>query len=169
MDTEEPLGPFQEGEIRVKSEFAMNGYLNIDSSSNWDAQGFLKTGDVGYYDNDKCLYIVDRLKELMKYQMWQIAPAKLEGVLLSHPQIKSAVVFGTPHPKDGDLPTGVVVLKESAEGSVTPQEIEKFVEEKVDDRERLRGGVKFVKTIPTTATGKLSRLHIRKLAAEGLL
>ncbi|KAF2902426.1 hypothetical protein ILUMI_03756 [Ignelater luminosus] len=65
LETEEPLGPNQKGELRVKTDFYMNGYYNIDSSDSWDSDGFLKTGDIFYYDEDYCFYVVDRIKDML--------------------------------------------------------------------------------------------------------
>ena len=93
---------------------------------------------MGYYDKDNCLYIIDRIKDLMKYQSWHVVPAILEGILLTHPKIQEAVVFGLPHHVDGDHPTAVVVLAPNS-GNVTPEEIVEFMAERVHDREKLRG------------------------------
>jgi 4-coumarate--CoA ligase len=158
------LGPHQRGELRIKSKFIMNGYFNADSSESFDEDGWLKTGDIVYYDEDCCFYVVDRIKEAFKYQGWFIAPLVLENELLKHPAVKLAVVIGVPK-DDGYHPMGLVVVREGFD--VSEEEIEKFVEERVPERQRLRAGVKFIKSVPMTVTGKVKRREIRQMVLEG--
>ncbi|KAJ8939528.1 hypothetical protein NQ314_011095, partial [Rhamnusium bicolor] len=77
-ETEKLCGPNENGELRVKSRVIMNGYYGRDSSETFDAEGWLKTGDMVYYDKDHCFFIVDRIKEMLKYKSWHVAPAMLE-------------------------------------------------------------------------------------------
>lgn len=152
----------------MKTDYAMNGYYEIDSSEQWDADGFLKTGDIGYYDEEYFVYCIDRIKGMLKYQGWQIASAKLEGILGTHPEVERAAVVGLPHPVDGDHPMAFVVLKKGHH-EVAEKEIEKFVEERVDDKQRLRGGVKIVKKLYFTVTGKINRKLMKDLFLSGKL
>lgn len=163
LETEELLGPFQEGELRIKGKLQMTGYYNLDSSEAWDSEGWLKTGDIAYYDEDQCFYVVDRVKEMLKFQSWHVPPVVIENVLLQHPSIKTAVVIGVPHEIDGDHPLAIVILKEKHHEKVTLGDIEKYVEERVHDRQRLRGGVRIVDFIPTTPSGKVKRREIKKM------
>lgn len=142
----------------------MNGYYNQDSSGSFDKDGWLKTGDMVYYDEDYCFYVVDRIKESFKYQGWFIAPAILENELLNHPAVIQAIVIGIPK-EDGSHPMGLVVLKDNLE--VSGKEIEKFVEERVPERMRLRAGVKVVKSLPLTVTGKIKRSEVKKMILTG--
>jgi 4-coumarate--CoA ligase len=160
VDTEEALGANQKGEIRILSPCLFKGYHNGDSSGLCDKDGFLKCGDLGYYDEDGCLYVVERLKEMFKYQSWHIVPTAIEAVLVEHPAVKEAVVFGVPWGDDGEAPAACVVLESGT--NTTAQEIEEFVAKKVSDRERLRGGVVFVTSLLKTPTGKFMRKEIRK-------
>ncbi|CAH1973805.1 unnamed protein product [Acanthoscelides obtectus] len=80
-DTEELCGPNKNGELRLKSKMSMNGYYGRDSSESYDSDGWLRTGDEVYYDEDKCFYVVDRIKEMLKYRSWHVAPAMIEQVL----------------------------------------------------------------------------------------
>ncbi|VEN42268.1 unnamed protein product, partial [Callosobruchus maculatus] len=80
-DTEELCGPNQSGELRIMSKLSMNGYYGRDSSDSYDADGWLRTGDKVYYDEDMCFYVVDRIKELLKYKSWHVAPAMIEEVI----------------------------------------------------------------------------------------
>lgn len=140
----------------------------MDSSSAYDSEGFIKSGDIAYYDEENCFYIVDRIKEMFKYKGWHILPAVLEGVLLNHPAIKEAVVIGIPHELDGDYPMGIVVLSKGYR-DVTPEDIEHYMEENVSDTQKLRAGVKFVKEIVKTATGKVKRTVLKDMVLKGEL
>lgn len=161
VETGKRLGPGQPGELRVRSKYTMNGYYEMDSSSCFDEEGFLKTGDVVYYDDEFCFFIVNRIKEMLKYRGWHVVPQVIEKVLLSHPGVSCAVVFGIPHEKDGEHPTACVILKENF--TVGEEALRAFVEERVDDRKRLRGGVKFVHNFPRTATGKVNRRLLKQM------
>lgn len=140
----------------------MNGYYNLDSSSCWDSEGFLKTGDILYFDEDYCFFHVDRIKEMLKYKSWHVAPAFLESVLHEHPAVANAVVVGLPHPEDGDHPLAFVVLHK---GNSTPaEEILKFVNDQVHDRQKLRGGLYIIDEFPLTPSGKIQRRELRDRA-----
>lgn len=132
----------------------------------WDTNGWLKTGDIAYFDEDGYFYIVDRIKEMLKFQSFHVTPAAIEGILLGHPSIAGAVVIGIPHIEDGDHPAAAIVLK-NPKDNITPAEIVKFVEERADDRQRLRGGVRIIPKLPITATGKIRRSDVKKLFLEG--
>jgi 4-coumarate--CoA ligase len=162
-ETDEILGPNQTGELHIKSPSLMVGYHNLDSSECFDRDGFLKSGDLGYYDEDKCLYVVGRVKEMFKYLSWHIVPSSIEGVIMEHPAVKEAVVVGVPREEEGHVPAACVVLNEGC--SARKEEIETFVAERVTDREQLRGGVVFAKELPRTPTGKV----VRKEAQERVL
>ncbi|KAK5639927.1 hypothetical protein RI129_010738 [Pyrocoelia pectoralis] len=161
-DSEELLGANEKGELRVKSEAQLCGYYNVDSGGIWDTDGWLKTGDYGYYDEDFCFYITDRVKEMFKYRYKHITPALIESVLHSHPSIVQAVVIGIPHYIDNFHPMAVVMLNADAIHT-TAEEIEKYVEERVEDPMRLRAGVKFVKNFPLSPSGKVHRLKLKNL------
>lgn len=89
------LGPNQRGELCFKGNRIMKGYINDTASTNdtIDADGWLHSGDIGYYDEDKQFYVVDRLKELIKYKAYQVPPAEIEGLLLSNPKVKDCGEF----------------------------------------------------------------------------
>ncbi|XP_044268916.1 4-coumarate--CoA ligase 1-like [Tribolium madens] len=166
-DTEEILGPHQKGEIRVKSSGLFKGYYNAASSHCFDKDGFLKSGDIGYYDEDGCLYVVGRIKEMFKYLSWHIVPSSIEAILLEHSAVKDAVVFGIPAGEKGEIPAACVVLKDNC-CNIDKEEILKFVEERVSEREKLRGGVTFLNELPRTPTGKLIRNEVRNIVIKSM-
>ncbi|CAH0547552.1 unnamed protein product [Brassicogethes aeneus] len=165
LDTNEILGPNKSGEILMKGERCFNGYYKMDSKDCFDEDGYFRTGDIGYYDEDKCFYVVDRLKGIFKYSKFpKIASLDIEKVFMKHPAVKRAAVFGYPHPIDKNHVTAVVVLEENAHA--TPEEIRNFVDSKVEDYKRLRGGVKIVKKLPLTPTGKIKSGDLKALVDE---
>lgn len=154
VETGNELGPNEEGEICVRGPQIMKGYLNNSEATakTIDPDGFLHTGDIGYVDDDGWFYIVDRLKELIKYKGMQVAPAELEALLLSHPQISDAAVIGVPDEAAGELPKAFVVTG----GDVSEEDIKSFVASKVAPYKKIRF-VEFVDEIPKSASGKILR------------
>ncbi|KAL7044572.1 hypothetical protein ACKWTF_001977 [Chironomus riparius] len=157
------LGPNQRGELCFKGLRIMKGYLNNPKATaeTIDKDGWLHTGDIAYYDEDKQFYIVDRLKELIKYKAFQVAPAELEGLLLSNPKIKDAGVIGIHDELAGELPFAFVVKQPGAD--LIEQEVNDFVAENASNAKWLRGGVKFVDEIPKNPSGKILRRELREL------
>jgi acyl-CoA synthetase (AMP-forming)/AMP-acid ligase II len=143
----------------------MKGYLNneVATRDTIDDDGWLHTGDIGHYDDDGHLYIVDRLKELIKYKGFQVPPAELEALLLTHPQIADAAVIGLPDGEAGEIPAAYVVLKKGDE--TTAAEIQAFVAERVASYKRIRK-VTFVDAIPKSASGKILRRVLRDEAGQ---
>jgi len=117
-----------------------------------DADKWLHTGDIGYADEDGHFFIVDRAKELIKYKGFQVPPAELEAVLLTHPSIADAAVIPYPDDEAGEVPKGIIVLKEETE----PQAILNFVAERVAPHKRIRY-LEFVDQIPKSPSGKILR------------
>ncbi|RZC32676.1 AMP-binding domain containing protein, partial [Asbolus verrucosus] len=158
-DTRELVGSDQKGEICITTPSMMKGYYKMDNSHVFVSDGSLKTGDIGYYDKDGCVYIIETIKEMFKYQSCHIIPSSIEAVLLEHFAIKEAVVFGIPREMDGEIPAACIILKD--ECSTSEEEINEFVEKRVSNREKLRGGITFVKTLPKTPSGKVIRREVR--------
>jgi acyl-CoA synthetase (AMP-forming)/AMP-acid ligase II len=148
------LGPNQAGEIWIRGPQVMKGYLgnNHATAEMIRADGWLRTGDIGYAEEDGRLFVVDRLKELIKYKGRQVAPAELEAVLLSHPAIADAGVIPSPDEEAGEVPKAFVVLKSAA----TMDEIMEFVSARVAPHKRIRL-VEFVSEIPKSPAGKILR------------
>jgi acyl-CoA synthetase (AMP-forming)/AMP-acid ligase II len=154
LENGSPLEPGQAGEICVRGPQIMKGYLNrADATANTiDSEGWLHTGDIGFIDSDGHFFIVDRAKELIKYKGFQVPPAELEAVLLSHPCVADAAVIPVPDPEAGELPKAYIVLRSSTE----PNEILEFVSARVAPHKRIRF-IEFTDKIPKSASGKILR------------
>lgn len=162
-ETGDACGPHERGELWVRGSQVMKGYVNDPEATKntIDEDGFLHTGDIVYYDDDEEFFVVDRLKELIKYKAFQVPPAELEDILLSHPKIKDVAVVGLPDEDAGELPLAFVVKQDGV--IVTDLEIIKYIEERVSSPKRIRGGVRFVDTIPKNPSGKIMRRKLKEL------
>jgi len=148
------VGPGEKGEVCVRGPQVMKGYLNKPEATaqTIDAEGWLHTGDIGYADEDGHFFIVDRAKELIKYKGFQVPPAELEAVLLTHPCVADAAVIPYPDDEAGEVPKAIIVLKETA----APEEILVFVAQRVAPHKRIRH-LEFVDKIPKSPSGKILR------------
>ena len=155
----------EEGEIWVSGPQVMKGYLNNPqaTAAMIDSDGWLRTGDLGCIDADGHLYVVDRLKELIKYKGFQVPPAELEAVLLSHPDITDAAVVGLPDEEAGEIPVGYVTLRPGA--STSPEEIRRFVAGQVAGYKQLRR-LEVIDAIPKSPSGKILRRVLRDAATR---
>lgn len=156
------LGANQKGELCFKGKNIMIGYIGNEKATREtiDEDGWIHTGDVGYYDDDHQFYIVERLKELIKYNAFQVPPAEIEGLLLLNPKIREAGVFGVPDEKTGEKAVAFVVKQAGVE--VSAQEIIDFVAEKASKPKQLHGGVYFVDQLPKNDTGKVMRRILKE-------
>ncbi|XP_046366118.2 4-coumarate--CoA ligase 1-like isoform X1 [Haliotis rufescens] len=152
-----------DGEVCLRSPSVMKGYKSNPAATAaiFDKDGWVKTGDIGHVDDEGILFIVDRLKELIKYKGYQVAPAELEDVLLSHPAVADVGVIGVPDVETGELPKAFIVKKPGS--AVTEQEIQDYVTSKVSVTKRLRGGVTFITKIPKSPSGKILRRLLRQM------
>jgi len=131
--------------------------------------GWLRTGDVAYYDEDGFFYITDRIKELIKVRGYPVAPAELEALLLTHDLINDVAVIQKPDDEHGELPRAYIVLKDPSKATdVTRNEIYDWVKERVAPYKRLDGGIVFQDAIPKSASGKILRRLLRDALAEEL-
>lgn len=154
VETGQDAPPGVSGEVCVRGPNRMVGYWNNPeaTAATIDAEGWLHTGDVGYFDEEGYLYVVDRVKELIKYNAYQVAPAELEAVLVTHPMIADCAVIPHPDPEAGEIPKAFIVKK----GDVTAEEIMLYVSDRVAPFKKIRA-VEFVDSIPKSASGKILR------------
>jgi acyl-CoA synthetase (AMP-forming)/AMP-acid ligase II len=170
-DTGKDAASGERGEIWIRGLNVMKGYRNNEKATREtiDSEGWLHTGDVGVVDERGNFFVVDRLKELIKYKGFQVAPAELEAILLTHPQILDAAVIGVENKEQAtEVPLAFVVKnQESPEGrTLTDQQVMDYVASKVSQHKKLRGGVRFIELIPKSAAGKILRKDLRVLLQE---
>jgi 4-coumarate--CoA ligase len=149
-----------DGELWIRGPQVMKGYLNNPEATaeTIDADGWLHTGDVAHFDSDGHIYIVDRIKELIKYKGFQVPPAELEGLLLTHPAVADAAVIGILDDEAGEIPKAFVTLKPGA--SATGTEVQEFIAGQVATYKQIRL-IEFIDEIPKSASGKILRRELR--------
>lgn len=162
--TGEDLGPDADGELWVRGPQVMKGYLNNPeaTAATLVGDGWLRTGDIGHVDAGGYLFVVDRLKELIKVKGFQVAPAELEALLLSHPDVTDAAVVGVVDERAGELPVGHVVLRPGA--ASTAEDVMAFVAERTATYKHLHR-LLVVEAIPKSASGKILRRVLREQLA----
>lgn len=183
---ETELGPGESGELWLAGPNIFRGYwkneqATKDAIAEIGGLRYLKTGDVGFQDEKANFYITDRVKELIKYKGFQVAPAELEGKLMDHPLINDVAVIGVEdkelhtevprayvvHAKRGssagNKDSGVPVSKEDKDDA---EEIVRWIADKVADHKKLRGGVRFIDEIPKSAAGKILRRLLKERAKK---
>ena len=155
-----PEGTTAPGEIWVKGPNVMLGYLNKPEATaeTLDADGFLHTGDIGVYHEGGYFSIVDRVKELIKYKGYQIAPAELEALLLGHPKVMDAAVIGVLDDDGQEIPKAFVVA--APDSGLTDEDVMAFVTENVAPYKKIRR-VEFIDAIPKSTAGKILRKDLR--------
>lgn len=152
--TGEDVAAGEPGELLIRGPQVMKGYLNNPQATarTIDPDGWLHTGDIARVEPDGSTQIVDRIKELIKYKGYQIAPAELEALLLTHPAITDAAVIGIPDEEAGEVPKAFVVTN----ALITPEEISQFVADHVARYKKLRA-VEIIDEIPKAPSGKILR------------
>ncbi len=154
----------KEGEVYIKGPNIFIGYHNNDAATKacMTDDGFFKTGDIGFEDEDGNMYITDRVKELIKYKGFQVAPAELEGVLSACDVVDDVCVIGIyDAERESEVPMACVVPK--GEGTEEAKRvIMRWVDERVAGHKRLRGGVVWVEEVPKSASGKILRRVLKE-------
>lgn len=159
--TGEDAAPGERGELWIRGPQVMKGYLNNEKATaeTVDAEGWLHTGDVAIVDADGVYTVVDRVKELIKYKGYQVAPAELEAVLINHPEIADAAVIGVPEKDSGEeLPKAFVVRAPGSE--LTEDAVMAYMAEKVAPHKKIRF-VEFIEAVPKSAAGKILRKDLK--------
>jgi acyl-CoA synthetase (AMP-forming)/AMP-acid ligase II len=152
------LGPGETGEVQVRSESAMAGYLPDEATADAFADGWYRTGDVGWLEPDGWVHLTDRCKEMIKVSGFQVAPAEIEGVLLGHPAVADCAVFGVADVRCGEVPVAAVRL---AEPGVTAEDLASLVADSLATYKRLHRVV-VVDEIPRLPSGKVLRRVLRE-------
>ncbi|PON97928.1 4-coumarate CoA ligase [Trema orientale] len=165
-DTGASLPRNQAGEICIRGKQIMKGYINDPEATKGtiDEGGWLHTGDIGFIDDDDELFIVDRLKELIKFKGFQVAPAELEAMLIAHPYISDAAVVPMKDEAAGEVPVAYVVRSNGSK--ITEEEIKQYISKQVVFYKRI-SKVFFIEKIPKSPSGKILRKDLRaRLVAE---
>lgn len=167
-DNDDQVGVGLEGEICVKDLCPWSGYYGDDHSSREAYDGtWYKTGDIGRFDDKGFLYIVDRKKEILKSKGYQVSPSEIEGLILQINDVVAACVVGIPDVVQYNILAAVVI--KSCDSILTADDIRNFVSQKTPHYKHLEGGVYFVDYLPRTATGKVLRREVAKLAIDRYL
>ncbi|XP_011687177.1 PREDICTED: 4-coumarate--CoA ligase 1-like [Wasmannia auropunctata] len=166
LETQETLEAGQVGEICYLGEQMMLGYWDNPEATRQtiDQDGWLHTGDIGYFDSKERLHVVDRVKELIKYKGYQVSPSEIETVLLSHPAVKDAAVAAKPDERSGEVPVAFVAKQPGA--TITAQDLQELVKQKLSPQKWLYGGVQFVDAIPKNPAGKILRRELRAIISK---
>jgi acyl-CoA synthetase (AMP-forming)/AMP-acid ligase II len=155
----EDVAEGERGELWIRGPQVMAGYLNNEeaTASTVDREGWLHTGDVAVVDSDGYFQIVDRLKELIKYKGYQVAPAELEALITTHPSVADVAVIGVADEEAGELPKAYVV---PADGEIDADELISWVAKRVAPQKRIRL-VEVIDEIPKSPSGKILRRRLR--------
>lgn len=157
LETGEPVGPGEVGEIQARSASLMAGYLPAEAAGEAIRDGWYRTGDVGWLDTDGWLRITDRLKEMIKVRGFQVAPAEIEAVLHGHPTVKDCAVFGIPDGTNGEA----IVAAVATSAPVDASQLTALVDEKLASYKHL-SRVVFVPEIPRLPSGKVLRRVLKE-------
>ncbi|XP_065161617.1 luciferin 4-monooxygenase-like [Atheta coriaria] len=162
-DTETALDLNTVGEIRIKNKTAMCGYYKNTTIDVWDNQGFLKTGDLGYFNEKYELFIVDRIKEMFRFNGRHTIPARIERILREHHAVLHATIIGIPINDNDHHAMGIVVLRDGY--SVSADELINLVNDRMDVMHQIRAGIQFLadNEIPYTVTGKIDRRKLKQM------
>uniref|UniRef100_A0A182NF27 AMP-dependent synthetase/ligase domain-containing protein n=1 Tax=Anopheles dirus TaxID=7168 RepID=A0A182NF27_9DIPT len=161
------VGPGVAGEILLRQRYMFLGYLYNEKAtkSSLTEDGFFRTGDIGYMDVDGSLYVNDRIKDIIKYNNYQVSPSDLEDVIQKIDGVKQVCVIGVPSP-DGSSDLPMAVVERKANCTLSEADIVRLVDGQVTDFKRLRGGVRFVDSFPMTPSGKILRRAVKQMIKD---
>ncbi|KAL5594517.1 hypothetical protein BROUX41_001443 [Berkeleyomyces rouxiae] len=158
------------GEFLVKGPNVFSGYLNRPElhKETFSEDGYFKTGDIVYKTDQDVIYVTDRAKELIKYKGFQVAPAELEGLLLDHPKIADSCVIGVMDQSQAtEVPRAYLVVRPGTKATdALAAEVSAWLESKVAPYKKLRGGVRWIKEVPKSPSGKIMRRIVKEWAKK---
>jgi 4-coumarate--CoA ligase len=168
------LGPGEAGELWLSGPNIFKGYWKNDAATkdSLTDDGFFKTGDIGFQDEQHNFYITDRVKELIKYKGFQVPPAELEGKLMENDMVDDVAVIGVQDEQQHtEVPRAYIVAAQDRHSNAGEDEARAIVEwttKKVASHKRLRGGIVFVDEIPKSASGKILRRVLKERSKEDI-
>ncbi len=161
VETGEPVGPGEVGEIQARSMSLMAGYLPAEATAEAMCDGWYRTGDVGCLDSGGWLRITDRLKEMIKVRGFQVAPAEIETVLHGHPEVRDCAVFGVPDAINGEAIVAAVAARADLDREAVAADLFAWVDQRLASYKRL-SRVVFVDDIPRLPSGKVQRRVLKE-------
>ncbi|XP_059468618.1 uncharacterized protein LOC132192601 [Neocloeon triangulifer] len=168
LETRSEVGPYQRGEILIKTLSLMAGYLVAPGKPynrvSFTDDGWMCTGDLGFYDDDAHLYVVERLTFVYKHMCHFVSPSEVESLLLEHPDVLQVGVVALPDPEVESLAVAYVVKRPDSE--CTEDKLVKHVADRAPFFKHLHRGVKFVDALPIGLGGKMDRSTLRKIALQ---
>ncbi|RXG51821.1 Luciferin 4-monooxygenase [Armadillidium vulgare] len=136
----------------------MKGYFNNqEATDNALRCGWIHTGDIGYYDEEEFFYVTDRLKNIIKVDGCQVSTSEIENELQKHPLVEECSVIGKPDSEHGEVPLAFVIAKEE----VSEEELQNFMKDKLSEFKQLKGGIKFVQSLPKSENGKILKRELK--------
>jgi len=165
VDTGEDLGPEENGELLVQGPQVMKGYLNNTEATNKTIiNGWLYSGDLAKWDREGNIFMVDRMKEMIKVKALQVSPSELEDLLRHHHEVHDAAVLGIPNDRMGEVPQAFVVKKNrKAKDEEIANMIHEYINERVSDHKQIRGGIVFLPEVPRSPAGKILKKNLKGL------
>ncbi|XP_061389631.1 luciferin 4-monooxygenase-like [Musca vetustissima] len=160
------LGPNEVGEILVRKKYPGSGYFKNPEATKavYDEDGWVHTGDLGYFNDAGQLYVVDRRKDMLKYNNFTLSPTNIEKVICEIPEVALACVVGIPDETCDFLPAAGVIKRQGV--TISEAQIAQHVADRMDDYEILRGGVYFFDSFPLTVTGKTNRSEVTEMCIK---
>lgn len=157
------VGVGANGEICVYSKYQFTGYYGNSAASRlaFDQDGFIKSGDIGHFDEDGDLFLVDRKKDIFKYKNRPITPSEIENIILQHDGVQMVSVVSVPDSDCNDLPAAAIVKYPNS--SIAASEIYEMIKNQLNDAKQLRGGIYFIDSMPMTPSGKIMRREVQKI------
>ena len=161
------VAPGEQGEIALRAPFAMKGYFNAPdlNAATFIEGGWLRTRDVGRFDEEGYLYLVDRTSDMIITGGYNVYPREVEDALLAHPSVLECAVVGAPHEKWVEAVTAFVVLRTDA--TATEAELIEFTRERLASY-KVPKSVRFIEEIPKSAVGKVLRRALRDQLSTAL-